>query len=120
MGCCILFGCGDSPSAVERLEQAPGALVTVSGTIDIGSPGAEEELPEIYLRFYEPPDTTLLEERQLLWTGSYRLEFGHDLVCGWSVDVTIWDGRRSERKPVAPNAPSPCSGLIAGPTFWFP
>lgn len=115
-----LTGCGDSPSAVERLEQAPDALVTVSGTIDVGSAGADEEVPEVFLRFYEPPDTTMLEERQILWTGSYRLEFDHGLVCGWFVDVTIWDGRRSERKPVAPNVPSPCSGLVSGPTFWFP
>lgn len=94
--------------------------MTVSGTIDIASPGGDEEVPEVFLRFYEAPDTVMVEERQLLWTGSYRLEFDHDLVCGWSVNVTIWDGRTSERKPVATDPLEPCAGFISGPTFWFP
>ena len=120
LSCGVLVGCGESPSAVERLEQAPQAVVTVSGTIDIAAPGGDEEVPEVFLRFYEASDTVMVEERQLLWTGSYRLEFDHGLVCGWWVDVTIWDGRTSERKPVVPNPPELCAGLISGPTFWFP
>ncbi len=105
---------------MERLEQATGPVVTVSGTIDIGSPPPAEEVPEIFLRFYASSDTTLLEERQLLWSGTYRLEFSHEAVCGWWMDVTIWDGRTSERRPVASPAPESCTGFLVGPAFWFP
>lgn len=115
------FGCGsDSPSAVERLERAPGAVVTISGTIDVGTQGEPGELPEMDIRFYDPPDTTMLEERQILWSPTYSIAFHHADVCGWSMDVTIWDGRRSERKPVMDDPTAPCDGFVAGPDFWFP
>ena len=119
-GAVPLFACGGgSPSAVERLENAVDYPVTITGTVDVRTPPAPGERADMFFRFYEGLDTVMLEERQLLWSGSYSLDFDHELVCHWSVDVTIWDGRRSERKPVAPN-PETCPGYVSGPDFWFP
>lgn len=116
-----LVGCGQERlTAVERLENAKSPVVTVTGAIDVGPAAGSETARQVFIRFYAPPDTTMLEERQLVWSGSYDLDFLHDQVCGWWVDVTIWDGRRSERKPVSVEPPEPCAGFLQGPDFWFP
>lgn len=115
-----LSGCRESPSAVERAESAAGPTVTVTGAVDVGPSAPADGSAEIVLRFYDPPDTAVVEERQLLWSGDYRVEFFHGLVCDWTVNVTIWDGRTSERKPVAPDPPDRCQGFLQGPDFWFP
>ncbi len=118
----LLTGCqGGGLSAVERIAlNTIEPTVTLVGEIVVESAAAVPDSAQVVLTFIMPPDTAVLETHILAWRRSYLVPFFHDQVCSWSLSVTIWDGRRSQSRPVSETPQAPCVGFITGPSFWFP